>query len=276
MNDSGAEDALVTFDGGKATLEGDMSINADFIELKNVVIAGNVTLTSKAVTGFKTNQVEVKGELVVEDVAANPVASLAKIANSSTTLTIDFKGSSIAVLTINRSNVHVLSDQTLLTVVLQGNAKDTVIHANMNQLILRFVKLLDVKLAGTGTINRLEIPERTNQSTNLDRSKMEFELLWNGTINEFSILDTFVQILISKDTKITLAIIPDGIHPTSIFKNLMSFLRNFGKFMLQDGTIIIVQDSSYGDDSNNSYVRHRHRHQHQHQQCQQYLPHQRD
>ncbi|AWE06334.1 hypothetical protein DCE79_02565 [Lysinibacillus sp. 2017] len=254
LNASGAEEARVTFDAGNTTFEGDMSINADFVELKNVVIAGNVTLTSSAVTGFATNQVEVKGEFVVEDATVSPVASLAKVANSSTTLTIDFKGSSIAVLTINRSNVHVHSDQILLRVVLQDNAKDTVINANMNQLILRFVQLLDVKLAGTGTINRLEIPERTNQSTNLDRSKMEFELLWNGTINEFSILDTFVQILISKDTKMTLVIIPDGIHPTSIFKNLTSFLRNFGKFMLQDGTIIIVQDSSYGDDSNNSYV----------------------
>ena len=247
LNASGSEGALVTFNGSDTTFEGNMTINANYIELKNVVIAGDITLTSKAVTSFATNQVEVTGEVIVEDAAASPVASLAKIANSSTPLTIDFKGSSIAVLTINRSNVYVHSDQTLLKVVLQGNAKDTVINANINQLILLFVGLLDVKLTGTGTIHRLEIPERTD----LDRSKREFELLWNGTINEFSMLDAFGQILISKDTKITLVIIPNGSSPTAIFRNLTSFLKNIGKFTLQDGTVIIVRD---GNETKDSYV----------------------
>ncbi|MER2037803.1 MAG: S-layer homology domain-containing protein, partial [Solibacillus sp.] len=247
LNASGTEGAPVTFNGGDTTFEGEMTINADFVELKNLKIAGNVTLTRKAVTSFETNQVEVKGEIIVEDTAVSPVASFVKIANSSTPLIIKFKRSSIARLSINRSNVRVVSDLPLLKVVLQENAKDNVINANINELILR---LQDVKLTGTGTINRLEIPERTD----LDRSKREFELLWNGTINELSIMDAFVQILISKDTKVTVVIIPDGIHPTSIFKNLTSFLNNFGKFMLKDGTVIIVQNSSYVEETNSSYV----------------------
>lgn len=80
LNTSGQQGANITLDGGNSIFAGNITVNADFIELKNMIITENVVLTDRAKTNVAINQVEVKGELIIQERAPIATASLTNVA----------------------------------------------------------------------------------------------------------------------------------------------------------------------------------------------------
>ncbi|MFJ7954172.1 S-layer homology domain-containing protein [Lysinibacillus sp. NPDC096418] len=80
LNTSGQQGANITLDGGNSIFTGNITVNADFVELKNMIITENVVLTDRAKTNVAINQVEVKGELIIQERAPIVTASLTNVA----------------------------------------------------------------------------------------------------------------------------------------------------------------------------------------------------
>lgn len=126
LNASGAEGALMTLDGSNTFFLGNMTINADNVELKNLIVIGDITLTSKAATRFVTNKLEVKGEMIVEDVNTSPTTSLFNIPSIPMfELKIVLFTSMITKLEINRSSVCLNSNLPISILELTSNSTHT-------------------------------------------------------------------------------------------------------------------------------------------------------
>ncbi|MFJ7737346.1 S-layer homology domain-containing protein [Lysinibacillus sp. NPDC097287] len=82
LNTSGQQGANVILNGGNTTFAGNITVNADFIELKNMIVTENVVLTDRAKTNVAINQVEVKGELIIQERAPIVTASLTNVATN--------------------------------------------------------------------------------------------------------------------------------------------------------------------------------------------------
>lgn len=80
LNTSGQEGANITLNGGNSIFAGNITVNADFVELKNMIVTENVVLTDRAKTNVAINQVEVKGELIILERAPIVTASLTNVA----------------------------------------------------------------------------------------------------------------------------------------------------------------------------------------------------
>lgn len=222
LNISGAEGAPVTFDGGNTTLTGNMIINADFVELKNLVVTGNITLTGKAATRFDTNQLTVKGDLVVEDVKASPTATNFNTIIDPQTggLTVIVRSGVLTNVTIDRPNTTIHSNVIFPTMSIFPNGFNSTINADIGILQLPPELQGPVRLSGTGTINQLNIPSRPNTPDLSTIPRPQFDLNWNGNINLLSILDTLIQIRSGQGTRIGDLIIPNGIDPLGIFSGI--------------------------------------------------------
>ncbi|WP_341300040.1 S-layer homology domain-containing protein [Lysinibacillus sp. FSL H8-0500] len=75
---SGQRDANVVLDGDNTTI-GNIVVDADFVELKNLVVTADIRVTGRA-TQIMLDQLEIKGELLVQEVEAPKTASLTTIA----------------------------------------------------------------------------------------------------------------------------------------------------------------------------------------------------
>lgn len=128
LNASGIEGELVTFHGEDSIFLGNIMINGDNIELKNITVIGNLLLTDRASTRFVTKKLELKGELLVEQVKSipipiDPLFSIPSIPMPD--LNIVLFTSSIAKLEINRSSVCLNSNYPISMLKLTNSAVQT-------------------------------------------------------------------------------------------------------------------------------------------------------
>ena len=79
LNTSGQQGVNVTLNGNGKTFAGNITVNADFVELKNMIVTENVVLTHRAKTNIAINQVKVKGELIIQERAPIVTASLTNV-----------------------------------------------------------------------------------------------------------------------------------------------------------------------------------------------------
>ena len=77
LNTAGKQGALITLDGKNTTIPS-LSVNADFVQVKNLTVSGNVTVTEKVSNEFSANTLKVNGELIIE-ASNDSVASLTPI-----------------------------------------------------------------------------------------------------------------------------------------------------------------------------------------------------
>ena len=103
LNAAGKQGAQITLDGKNTTIPS-LSVNADFVQVKNLTVLGNVTVTEKVSNEFSANTLKVNGELIIE-ASKNPVASLTPIAAVTTGPKTNLVNSSVAKVQVQRDGV---------------------------------------------------------------------------------------------------------------------------------------------------------------------------
>lgn len=239
LNTSGTADAAVILDGQNTTFTGNVKVSADYVELKNVKVTGNVTLTKNASSHFVANEIDVQGELVVEEVEASPTASLAPVANLKVpALNINLVGGSFGSLLFNRPGAILNSSNSLSIVNLGNFTGGIVINANIGVLRIPSANPKDKKLSGRGTINAFEIMNNPANVPNTPTAQLDLQ--WDGIIAAFTINNPLVRIQLGLDTRITRLIAPASISPSTIFSNPTVAFPNVGTIQLPDGSVVTV------------------------------------
>ena len=103
LNAAGKQGAQITLDGKNTTIPS-LSINADFVQVSNLTVSGNVTVTEKVSNEFSANTLKVNGDLIIEGSNVS-VASLTPIAATTTGPNTNLVNSSVAKVQVQRDGV---------------------------------------------------------------------------------------------------------------------------------------------------------------------------
>ncbi|MEL3960186.1 S-layer homology domain-containing protein [Lysinibacillus endophyticus] len=223
LNSDGSQDALVTLDGQKSTFTGNLTVNADYVELKNLTVNGNVILTGKVVNEFSANGLNTTGELIIQEAEQVALASLKPIvANTKNGLNISLQNSTVSKVNAQRDNSAIHSDTKLPEIVV--SAKVTTIQVDAD--VLKFIVAVEVSITvtGTGEIDELAI----------EKAKA-IALQVAGEVAKLNVGDTTAKVDVGVNLKIETVVVPEGSQVSSIISNYDAVKNNIIKVETPSG-----------------------------------------
>ncbi|MEO4054128.1 S-layer homology domain-containing protein, partial [Solibacillus sp. CAU 1738] len=221
LNAAGTEGALVTLDGGNSTIAGDLVVNADFVEVKNVTVQGNVSLTNSVMSEFSADALINTGEFLVED-ANGPVASITPIfANTTNGLKIDFKNSDLNSVHVKRDNVALASNVKLPEVTV--SAKVSAIQIDADVAKLKVDVTVNIAISGAGSFDEVTLQNAVEVALNII-----------GNIAKLVVNNADARVEIAASIKIGDVILPANSTAAGIIKNYESIKGNIGNVVIGD------------------------------------------
>ncbi|MER2106939.1 MAG: S-layer homology domain-containing protein [Solibacillus sp.] len=134
--------APVVFDGGNATIAGTFTVKSAFIELKNVVV---------------------KGGVVVDDVAVEPVASLNALAVETEKTAVTFNNVEATTIEVKRNDVVIHSANQLAKLIVAAAVQVFELNASVKELTV--IATPKITLTANAKIDKIVIPDgKTIQS----------------------------------------------------------------------------------------------------------------
>jgi len=119
LHTSGQQGAKVVLDGGNTSI-GNIAVHADFVELKNMTVTGDIRVLGRT-TSIALNQLKVKGELLLEEAEASRTASLTKLAViNENAISVEMTRSELVALIV-KGRAFINSDSPLPVVTHLGN-----------------------------------------------------------------------------------------------------------------------------------------------------------
>lgn len=172
---SGTAENKLTLDGKGLTLPGNLTINGDYISLKNLTISGNLEIGKEVKNSFSAEKIKVEGKTIISDKAASTAkasysiaaevapaitftdAILAAVEITKNGSTIDFKGITTVQEISLSSNVTLKADSGIKIpkVTINKGATEVTINANVNNLVVNTTDKLTID--GSGDIGTLDI-----------------------------------------------------------------------------------------------------------------------
>ena len=159
LNANGTKDNHIIFDAKNASINGDITVNGDFTELKNVVVR-KIILTGNIATHFAATNVEVKGELVVNEALADSKVKV-NLTNV-TTLHLHVKRGYTQIISnvkfpkLTVSTTIVQLDVPIEVLIINTPAKSEILGTTSIDK-LTILQATDVVLKISGTIKELKI-----------------------------------------------------------------------------------------------------------------------
>ncbi|WP_346235365.1 choice-of-anchor I family protein [Lysinibacillus telephonicus] len=238
FNASGTEGKAVVFDGGNTTIQGAVTVNADFVALNNVTVAGNVTLTDKVVTDFSAEGLTANGELIIEEGAADQVASVNGFiaAESTKGPKIDLKKSKVKSVHAKRNNISLSSDTKLSEVKVSAKVSMLEINADAEKITINTTVNLEIK--GKGAIDQVTIEQTIDLLLNLV-----------GQIKELVTKNKDKSIELGANVTIETLVIPTSVEVSSIIKNYNSVKEKIKKVKDDKGSEVNPGNSWVGGGS---------------------------
>ncbi|KAA9015503.1 S-layer homology domain-containing protein [Niallia endozanthoxylica] len=198
---SGQNGQLV-LDGKNAVIDGDVTINGDYVTVKNITVKGNFTIGSAVKNSFSSDKLTVEGKTVVSNESVSSASMTAaaekkaKLVFSNSTLKVielnqehaalELKGSTTVLEIKVSANASISADSTVVIpkITLQSGAKQVEIDANVKQLIVNSATT-KITLKEGSKIENLVLPEGLRASDiieNYDEVKQDIDEI-NGEDN---------------------------------------------------------------------------------------------
>ncbi|RKQ13126.1 S-layer homology domain-containing protein [Ureibacillus endophyticus] len=207
FNSDGSQGALVTLDGQNSTFTGNLTVNADYVQLKNLTVNGDVILTGKVVNEFSADGLNTTGELIIKEAEQVALASLAldPIGAILPPSLFNINDSNINSLNIYRDNSVIQSDTKFSVINISSFVSNIQLDTDASKITINVETHIIV--TGTGNIDELEV-ERSQA--------MALQLV--GEIQKLA-LEKGVKVEINRNVKITTLVIPEDEQPSSMVSN---------------------------------------------------------
>ncbi|RUL49823.1 S-layer homology domain-containing protein, partial [Lysinibacillus antri] len=221
LNTAGKEGAVLILDGGNTTIKGDLLVNADYIEVKNLTVQGNVSLSSNVVNGFTADGLVNNGEFIVEE-ATNPVASLTPFFAAATNgPVIDFKNSNLNKVHVKRDNVTVGSDAKLPELTISANVSSIQVDADVTTVTVDVT--IGINITGSGSFDQVALEKAVEVALNI-----------SGTIAKLAVNNPEAKVEVDTKIKIGEVTLPADSNAKDIIKNYESIQSNIAKVVAGD------------------------------------------
>ena len=250
INSSGTTKKAVVFDGGNATITGNLSASANYLKIQNVTVEGGVIVTTRVKKSLKFDNVSIQGALTFKPLLLKNIKWL----------NVYFVDTPVPKINVERTKVMLISDKLLSTIQVTKKVSAFEVEADVEKLVIDVKG--DFNLYGTGKIeqvlvdggdavslnsshkmNKIQVNDQTAKVTSPQVSKTELNSLISSikyvavSINgneiyttdkwttqaEKTVLDTAVANAqaIARDTKASQTQVNDA------YKNLNSALVNY-------------------------------------------------
>lgn len=224
---SGTAEKHLTLDGKGLTFPDNLTINGDYVHLKNLTIKGDLEIGKEVKSSVTVEKVTIEGKTIVSDKAAStakasysiaaetPAADIifidSKMASVVVTkdgVLIEYKGTTKVSELIISANVTIKADAgiTIPKVTINAGATAVTIDANVGNLTVNSTDKLTI--AGTGNI-----AEVTIESAN------EVKLDTTGKVDKLEIKSKDAKISLGDKTKVANLVLPEGVAAKDLIQD---------------------------------------------------------
>ncbi|MEK3764664.1 S-layer homology domain-containing protein [Solibacillus sp. FSL K6-4121] len=206
INKSGTAESRVVFDS-TATI-GSLTINADYVSVKNVSLTGNATVTSAVMTEVEFEDAKITGDLIVDNQVVGSTASIInKFANDGKAdPKIKLKNSRAGKVHVKRNDVSIESDVVIPEITIAATVTLISLDGTVTKMTVESSTKLDVQ--GNANIGQL-----------LLTTAAELALKIKGFVTTLTVNNSNAQITLGARLEITELSIPAGSTVAKIIKN---------------------------------------------------------
>ncbi len=222
LNAAGTAEKAIVFNGANSAIEGDLTINADYVEVKNITVKGDVSITRNVANAFSADGLVSEGQLTIEK-DGDALASLVQLfANNKKGPKVDLKNSEIKNVIVKREGVTLESDSKLGEVQISDKVSSIQLNANSGKVVVDATVPLEI--SGKGTIDEVQLVKA-----------IEVALEISGAIGKLTVEDVKAKVDVAK-TLIINQIEAKGADVKEIIKNYDQVKENI-KEIIGDGEV---------------------------------------
>ncbi len=222
----GTNTSPVVFDGGSAIVRGDVRVHGDYLEVKNLVVNGDLFITEDVETSFKGVAIKVNGTTVLSDAPVNTAAIFEKssiifenailnvIQLSKKDAKVSFEGNTIVqeIELIKNSIISAVSTAKLNQVKISGSVSEVVLNALIP--FLEMNSTIPIIVGGTGSITNVTV---------IGKEKVFLET--TGPIGKL-VLPANATIELGSSTRVENMEIPNGVDIKDVIPNYETVKNN--------------------------------------------------
>ena len=229
LNTSGTETEPVVFDGGDSVI-GDLVVNADWLEVKNLTVLGDLYITSEVVNSFSADNLEVVGDVYVEEIEEaeeSPVASLTVVPfnTASTNAKLNFVDSTVNSIDTERNNLEITSNTAISEVIVSNNVSAIKLNAAVEAVTVNNAK--EVQISGTGSINKVTVAQAAQVTLNVP-----------GQVKELVVANKDAKVSLGENVKVEKLVVPTEADYTTIINNYNNVKDNITAVEDEKGAVV--------------------------------------
>lgn len=231
LNTAGTEAEPVVFDGGDSFILGDLVVNADWLEVKNLTVLGDLYITSEVVNSFSADMLEVDGDVYVEEIEVveeSPVATLTTVLPFNTAATnakLSFVDSTINSIDTERNNLEITSNTVISEVKVSKNVNSIQLNATVEAVTVNNAK--EVQISGTGSINKVTVAEATQVTLNVP-----------GQVKELVVANKDAKVSLGENVTVEKLVVPTESDYATIINNYENVKGNITGVEDEAGAVI--------------------------------------
>lgn len=230
LKSSGTEAAPVVLDGQGAVLTGNVTVDGDNVELKNMTINGNLTVTATVKTSFATDKLTVLGTTSIQE----GTTAAAAAENPVTRIKITFKDSTVAVIEIAKKDIYFsASGSTKVTSIsLFANAdifadEDVIIpKVDIKQGVTRIELNATIQDVVIDSNDDIQVSGKGNFSNVIVNTDKKVTLATTGAIQNLDMKNEKATLNVGDNAKITNISVPAGQDVSKVIDNYDAVKNN--------------------------------------------------
>ncbi|TSI07011.1 S-layer homology domain-containing protein [Lysinibacillus sp. BW-2-10] len=237
LNNSGTQENPVTFDGGNIIVDGPLTVNADYVAVKNVTVNKDVTLTSKVENDFTAEGLNTNGELIIEDAKA-PVASMTMmVANVNTNgPKVNLANSSVKAINAQRNNIVIASDKKIPELKVASNVATIKVDAAVASVSVNGSESLQI--TGTGSIDKVNVVQATQLALDV-----------KGQVKELVVSNKDAKVTIGAEAKIEKLVVPADSDLSTVIENYETVKDSITEVVDEAGTVVVPPVTGGGNEN---------------------------
>ena len=240
ITNSGKQSGDLVLDGKGSVIDGKVTINGDYVTVKNLKVKGNFTVGKAVQNRFLSEKLVVEGQTIVSDessamTTASTNSSKAKIVLSNSTFKIVEISKKDTVLEVNgttslqeinaSANVNIVAASTVMIpkIQLYSGANEVEINGNVKNLTVNSKS--PIEITGNTNIESMKITQN---------GKLHLKIA--GEIKQMETTNKDAAIIIDKGIKIGNLVIPAGANVKQIIENFDEFTDQIENINGQENT----------------------------------------
>ena len=147
LKSGGTKKKALVFDGGDAKIDGNVTVNADYVQIQNVNIANNLTVTNRVKKAITIDNVTIGDTFTFKPLVTRKIEWL----------NVSLKNIEAPKITVQRTKLNIVADKTISSVDVKDKVTSLEVKADVQKMVIDVEK--DFSLYGEGKIEQVIVKQ---------------------------------------------------------------------------------------------------------------------